>query len=452
MHAMDTSATDTIVAIATAAGAGGVGMLRLSGPRAAAIARQMGAPPLRPRHAHHARLRDADDQVIDDGIVLWFPGPNSFTGEEVVELQGHGSPIVLQQLVARCIALGARQARPGEFSERAFLNGKLDLAQAEAIADLIAAGDNRAARAARRSLDGVFSRRVDEVAEQLVRLRIHVEAAIDFADEPLDTLGGDQVRRGLLQARETLALLRRDAERGRRLRDGLHAVLIGPPNAGKSSLLNALAGSERAIVTDIPGTTRDTLRETIRLDGLELTLVDTAGLRDGGDAIEREGMRRARAEMERTDLALIVLDARDPAVGKAALGDALRAVPHTLYIHNKSDLLPPGHDPGEEPHCVFVSAATGAGLDDLHARLRSIASAGAGEQVEGEFSARTRHVDAIERAQEHALQADGELAHEHLELAAEDLRLAHDALGEITGRMSADDLLGRIFSSFCIGK
>ncbi|HHA2974067.1 tRNA uridine-5-carboxymethylaminomethyl(34) synthesis GTPase MnmE [Stenotrophomonas maltophilia] len=443
--------TDTIVAIASAPGAGGVGLLRLSGPRAAAIANALGAPALRPRHAHYARLRDADGEVIDDGIVLWFPAPNSFTGEEVVELQGHGSPVLLQQLVARCIALGARQARPGEFSERAFLNGKLDLAQAEAIADLIAAGDNRAARAARRSLDGVFSRRIDAVIEQLVLLRIHVEAAIDFADEPLDTLGGAQVRRGLEQARSDLALLRRDAERGRRLRDGLHAVLIGPPNAGKSSLLNALAGSERAIVTDIAGTTRDTLRETIRLDGLELTLVDTAGLRDGGDAIEREGMRRAHVEIERTDLALIVLDARDPVAGEAALGEAVAAVPHKVYIHNKSDLLDalPALD---DPDRVFVSAATGAGLEDLHARLRSIASAGAGEQVEGEFSARTRHVDAIERAQEHAQRADGELAHEHLELAAEELRLAHDALGEITGQMSADDLLGRIFSSFCIGK
>ena len=450
---MDTTVTDTIVAIATAPGAGGVGMLRLSGPRAAAIAMVLGAPTLRPRHAHHARLRDADGDVMDDGIVLWFPAPNSFTGEEVVELQGHGSPVVLQQLVARCIALGARQARPGEFSERAFLNGKLDLAQAEAIADLIAAGDNRAARAARRSLDGVFSHRVEGIAEQLVLLRIHVEAAIDFADEPLDTLGGEQVRRGLQQAREGLALLRRDAERGRRLRDGLHAVLIGPPNAGKSSLLNALAGSERAIVTDIAGTTRDTLRETIRLDGLELTLVDTAGLREGGDAIEREGMRRARAEIERTDLALIVLDARDPAAGEAAIGDSLLAVPHRLHIHNKSDLLTEkGTEPATVADRVFVSAATGAGLDELHARLRAIASAGAGEHVEGEFSARTRHVDAIERAQQHALQADVELAHEHLELAAEELRLAHEALGEITGQMSADDLLGRIFSSFCIGK
>ena len=446
-----THAPDTIVAIATAPGAGGVGMLRLSGPQARPIAEAIGVRAMQPRHAHYARFRDAAGEVIDDGIALWFPAPNSFTGEEVVELQGHGSPVVLQQLVARCIALGARQARPGEFSERAFLNGKLDLAQAEAIADLIAASDTRAARAARRSLDGVFSRRVDEVAEQLVLLRIHVEAAIDFADEPLDTLGGAQVRSGLVTALRALIQLRDDAERGRKLRDGLHAVLIGPPNAGKSSLLNALAGSERAIVTDIAGTTRDTLRETIRIDGLELTLVDTAGLRDGGDAIEREGMRRAREEMQRTDLAIVVLDARDPQAGREAVGDSIAAVPQQLWIHNKSDLLAAlPQDP--HPDVVHVSAATGLGLDRLHARLRELAGGSAGESVDGEFSARARHVEAIVQAIGHAQRADAELVHEHLELAAEELRLAHDALGEITGRMSADDLLGRIFSSFCIGK
>ncbi len=445
------AATDTIVAIATAPGAGGVGMLRVSGPRAATIAQALGCPALRPRHAHYARFRDTAGEVLDDGIALYFPGPRSFTGEDVVELQGHGSPVVLQQLVARCITLGARQARPGEFSERAFLNGKLDLAQAEAIADLIAASDSRAARAARRSLDGVFSRRVEDAAEQLVLLRIHVEAAIDFADEPLDTLGGEQVRSGLAEALRALVQLRADAERGRRLRDGLHAVLVGPPNAGKSSLLNALAGSERAIVTDIAGTTRDTLRETIRIDGLELTLVDTAGLREGGDAIEREGMRRARAEMQRTDLAIVVVDARDPQAGREAIGDAILDVPQQLWIHNKSDLLaeiPPTADPS----VVHVSAATGLGLEQLHIRLRELASGGAGDSVEGEFSARARHVEAITVAIGHAERAESELVHEHLELAAEELRLAHEALGEITGRMSADDLLGRIFSSFCIGK
>lgn len=449
MHA--SANIDTIVAIASAPGAGGVGLLRLSGPRARDIAQRIGVRTMRPRHAHYARFRDANGEVIDDGIALWFPAPNSFTGEEVVELQGHGSPVVLQQLVARCIALGARQARPGEFSERAFLNGKLDLAQAEAIADLIAASDTRAARAARRSLDGVFSQRVEAAGEQLVLLRIHVEAAIDFADEPLDTLGGDQVRAGLGQALRALVQLRDDAERGRRLRDGLHAVLVGPPNAGKSSLLNALAGSERAIVTDIAGTTRDTLRETIRIDGLELTLVDTAGLRDGGDAIEREGMRRAHLEMQRTDLAIIVLDARDPQAGRAAVADALAGVPQQLWIHNKSDLL--AQCPADsDANVVHVSAATGQGLERLHARLRELASGSAGDSVEGEFSARARHVEAIVLAIGHVERADAELVHEHLELAAEELRLAHEALGEITGRMSADDLLGRIFSSFCIGK
>lgn len=445
------AATDTIVAIATAPGAGGVGMLRVSGPQALRIAVDLGCPQLQPRHAHYARFRDAAGEVLDDGIALYFPNPRSFTGEDVVELQGHGSPVVLQQLVGRCIALGARQARPGEFSERAFLNGKLDLAQAEAIADLIAASDTRAARAARRSLDGVFSRRVEDAGEQLVRLRIHVEAAIDFADEPLDTLGGDQVRQGLGEVQLALATLRDDAERGRRLRDGLHAVLVGPPNAGKSSLLNALAGSERAIVTDIAGTTRDILRETIRIDGLELTLVDTAGLRDGGDAIEREGMRRARAEMQRTDLAIIVLDARDPQAGHAAVADAIAGVPLQLWIHNKSDLLE-ALPADIDANVVHVSAATGQGLDRLHTRLRELASGSAGDSVEGEFSARARHVEAITLAIGHAERAEAELVHEHLELAAEELRLAHEALGEITGRMSADDLLGRIFSSFCIGK
>ncbi|MEA9589549.1 tRNA uridine-5-carboxymethylaminomethyl(34) synthesis GTPase MnmE [Xanthomonas sp. WHRI 10064A] len=445
------SSTSTIVAIASAAGTGGVGIVRLSGPQAVQIATQLGIAPLQPRHAHYARFRDAQGEVIDDGIALWFNAPRSFTGEDVVELQGHGSPVVLRQLVARCVALGARQARAGEFSERAFLNGKLDLTQAEAIADLIAAGDVRAARAARRSLDGVFSRRVDAVSDSLTRLRVHVEAAIDFADEPLDTLGGTQVREGLQQARTLLAQLLRDAERGRKLRDGLHAVLIGPPNAGKSSLLNALAGSDRAIVTDVAGTTRDTLHEAIQLDGFELTLVDTAGLRDGGDAIEREGMRRARAELQRADLALVVLDARDPQAAREAIGDAIDAVPRQLWIHNKCDLLD-NSAPLLDTNAVAVSATTGQGLEQLHTRLRELALGDGVESVDGEFSARTRHVDALRRAEQHADAADLELGFEQLELAAEELRLAHAALGEITGKLSADELLGKIFSSFCIGK
>ena len=446
---MADSNTDTIVAVATAPGAGGVGIVRLSGSGARAIAEKMCGRRLKPRHAHHVRFQ-AEGEVIDDGIALSFPAPRSFTGEDVVELQAHGSPVVLQQLAACACALGARHARPGEFSERAFLNDRLDLAQAEAIADLIAASDTRAARAARRALEGVFSQRVDAIADGFSALRVHVEAAIDFADESLDTLGGEAVKGKLASTRQQLAGLLADAERGRKLRDGLHAVIVGPPNAGKSSLLNALAGSDRAIVTDLAGTTRDVLREIMRLDGLELTLVDTAGLREGGDAIEREGMRRAHAELEAADLALVVLDARDPAAGLAAVQDAIAGVPLRLLIHNKSDLLP--SLPADSDTTLHVSAVTGAGLETLHARLRGLAMGNAVEAGAGEFSARARHVEALLRASGHAETANRELGHERLELAAEELRLAHEALGEITGRVSPDDMLGRIFSTFCIGK
>src|SRR5690606_15139189 len=434
--------------IATAAGAAGIGIVRLSGPRAREIAAALCGRRLRPRHAHYVRFRDHDGSVIDDGIALLFAAPASYTGEDVVELQAHGSLPVLRQLVARCCALGARMARPGEFSERACLNGRLDLAQAEAVADLIAAADLRAARAARRSLEGEFSARVEALAAALLAIRVQVEAAIDFADEPLDTLGGRALRTALEQARAQLHDLLAAAERGRRLRDGLHAVLAGPPNAGKSSLLNALAGSERAIVTAIPGTTRDLLQETLRIDGVELILVDTAGLREHGDAIEREGMRRARAELARADLALVVLDARDPDAGLRALGDGLDGVPDTIVLHNKCDLLPPGAPP--PVGALRVSALTGEGLEVLHDRLR--AAAGAIAPGEGSFSARARHVDALQRSAEACAEAAGALQAEQLDLAAEGLRLAHDALGEITGRTLPDDLLGHIFSTFCIGK
>lgn len=444
---------DTIAAIATAAGAGGVGVVRISGPQALAIAESICTKSLTPRHAHYARFHDERGETLDDGIALYFKAPASYTSEDVVELQAHGSPAVLRQLLDRSCALGARMARPGEFSERAFLNGKLDLAQAEAVADLIAASDTRAARAARRSLDGVFSRRVDALADALLRLRIHVEAAIDFVDEPLDTLGGEALRRGLAQAAADLAALLREAERGRKLRDGLHAVIVGPPNAGKSSLLNALAGSERAIVSDIAGTTRDLLRETVRVDGVELTLVDTAGLRTGGDTIEREGMRRAESELTRADLAIVVLDAREVAAGRAAVAEAIADVPQRLWVLNKTDLLAglPVDSTQPENDVVRVSARTGAGLDILHARLRALA-AGDGDGTEGAFSARARQVDALRRAAQELAAARHQLDGDMLELTAESLRAGHDALGEITGRLAPDDLLGHIFSSFCIGK
>lgn len=447
---MSCTDTDTIVAIATAPGAGGVGIVRVSGPRAMDIAAAIAARAPRPRQAVRAAFRAADGEAIDDGILLAFPAPNSFTGEDVAELQAHGSPVALQRLVQRCCELGARPARPGEFSQRAFLNGKLDLVQAEAIADLIAASDLRAARAARRSLDGVFSRQVDAIATRMLRLRIHVEAAIDFVDEPIETLGLPQVAGALADVRTRLQALLQQAERGRRLRDGLHAVLLGPPNAGKSSLLNALAGDARAIVSNVAGTTRDVLRETVRIDGLELVLADTAGLREGGDAIEREGMRRARAELARADLALLVVDAADPCAGSGQLADAAADVPLRLWIHNKADLLACPPPAGQDR--VYVSALTGAGLDTLHAALRRLAAAGAPDAAEGEFSARARQVDGLRRTLDHAATAAAELGHGHLDLAAEELRLAHDALGEITGRISADQMLGHIFASFCIGK
>ncbi len=446
---MTEPARDTIAAIATAPGAGGVGIVRLSGPASRAIAEHLCARALRPRHAHHVRFTAEDGEAIDDGIALLFIAPASYTGEDVVELQAHGSPAVLQELVTRCVALGARRARPGEFSERAFLEGRLDLTQAEAVADLIAAADVRAARAARRALDGEFSRRVDALADELLAIRVHVEAAIDFADEPIDTLGGAQLRARLASTATALDDLLRAAERGRRLREGLHAVIVGPPNAGTSSLLNALAGRDRAIVTDIAGTTRDLLHEVVRIDGVELTLVDTAGLREGGDAIEREGMRRARGELERADLAIVVLDARDPDSGTAAVAESIAAVPARLWLHNKADLLAAIPEPLAD--VVHVSARTGLGLGALHARLRELAG-GDDTAGEGEFTARARHVDALMQAREELAAARVHLDHEALDLAAEGLRLAHDQLGEITGKVRADDLLGHIFASFCIGK
>ncbi len=449
---------ETIVAIATASGAGGVGIVRLSGVQSRAIAETISGRLLTPRHAHHVSFLDGDGITLDDGIALYFAAPASYTGEDVVELQAHGSPALLHALVARCCVLGARRARAGEFSERAFLNDKLDLAQAEAVADLIAAGDLRAARAARRALEGDFSRQVEALAEGLLAVRVHVEAAIDFADEPLDTLGGEALRARFDALASDLDRLLVAAERGRRLRDGLHAVIVGPPNAGKSSLLNALAGNERAIVTEIAGTTRDLLQETVHVDGMELTLVDTAGLREGGDTIEREGMRRAREELTRADLAIVVLDARQPEAGRDAVADAIAGVGRRLWIYNKADLLAPGNRPeviGED--ALWLSARTGAGLDALHARLGALvhddASVSvAGAPAEGAFTARARHVDALQRASGELREAREQLRAEALDLTAESLRHAHDALGEITGRVRADDLLGRIFSSFCIGK
>ena len=450
---------DTIAAIATAPGAAGVGIVRVSGPLARQIGEAVAGRRLRPRHGHHAPFLGQGGEPLDDGIALYFAAPASYTGEDVVELQGHGGRAVLQSVLARCLELGARMARPGEFSERAFLEGRLDLAQAEAVADLIAASDMRAARAARRALDGEFSARVEALAQGLLEMRIHVEAAIDFADEPIDTLGGGHLRSSLKELADGLDGLLAAAERGRRLRDGLHAVIVGPPNAGKSSLLNVLAGSERAIVTEVAGTTRDLLHEQVHVDGVELTLVDTAGLREGGDMIEREGIRRARGELARADLALVVLDARDPAAGLAAVSSSIDGVRDRLVVHNKIDLLP-GHRAGpaadaQGAAAIPVSARTGEGLDALRVALSRAVTGADGAATEapgGEFTARIRHVQALGEAAAELAQARQWLASEQLDLAAEALRLAHDALGSITGRVDADTLLGHIFSTFCIGK
>lgn len=443
--------SETIVAIATPAGAGGIGVLRVSGSRAATIATSfLGRAPT-PRHAHYARLRDAQGETLDHVLLLFFPAPTSFTGEHVLEVHAHGNPIVLSTILRRVCELGARPARAGEFSERAFLNNKLDLTQAEAIADLIAAGSEATARAALRSLDGAFSRRVRALFERLVETRLHVEAAIDFPEEEIDFLGDGQIAAKLDLARAEHAALLREADRGQRLRDGLHVVIVGPPNAGKSSLLNALAGFDRAIVTDVPGTTRDLLRESVRLDGIEITLVDTAGLREGGDAIEREGMRRAEAELERADLALAVLAPGDEA-SLANLHTVLRVVPQIVWLHNKCDLEGAAlrDEARADGRHLSISARHGIGLERLIAELKC--AAGLGEGGAGAFTARARHVQALRRVGAHLQAAADRLGERAGELSAEELHLAQQALAEITGEFRSDDLLGRIFGSFCIGK
>lgn len=446
---------DTIAAIATAPGRGGVGIVRLSGPQARAIATQLCRRELPPSHrAALRRFHDAQGEVLDQGLVLVFEGPHSFTGETVVELQGHGGPVVLDLIVRAACACGARPARPGEFSERAFLNNRIDLAQAEAIADLIDAGSAEAARAAQRSLDGVFSQRIDTLAEQLIELRVYVEGALDFSDEDVDWLGAASLTDKLNDARGQLATLLRDAAQGRRLREGLVVALTGRPNVGKSTLLNRLAGAEVAIVTDIAGTTRDVLREDLNLKGLPLTLVDTAGLRETEDPIEREGMRRARRALEHAEIALFLIDARE---GLSPEDQRLLAeLPPTLprwLIFNKIDLLSqtPQRREAEGHLELHLSAASGDGIDLLSDELLRHAGLQHGEQAL--FSARTRHIEALERTRQHLDRAAEQLRHrDRPELSAEELRLAHEALSEITGRFGSEDLLGRIFAGFCIGK
>ena len=439
------SDADTIVAVATPPGRGGIGIVRISGPATRAIAAAvLGRVPV-PRYATTAAFADGRGGTIDVGLALFFPGPRSFTGDDVLELHGHGGPVVMDLLVRRALELGARPARPGEFSERAFHNDKIDLAQAEAIADLIGAGSAEAARAALGSLVGEFSHEITELGRCIMELRVFVEAAIDFPDEDARFLESAEVRDRLSEISARFAAIEQAARQGRALSEGLSVVIAGRPNAGKSSLLNALAGHDAAIVTAIPGTTRDVLRERIAIDGLPIHVIDTAGLRDSADAIEEEGMRRARAEMRRADLVLYLVDT---CVG-AAPGEleSLPDDPPVLPVWNKIDLAEP--PPGAAG--AAISALTGAGLPELRERLKAAAGYRSGDA--GAYSARRRHLDALSRAKRLVQTAATRLAgRAAFELVAEELRLAQRALGEITGEVTSDALLAAVFSGFCIGK
>ncbi len=442
---------DTIAAIASAPGAAGVGVLRVSGPAAPAIAQALLGRAPQPRHAHFAAFRDGAGELIDRGLLLFFPAPASYTGEHVLELQGHGSAVLLDLLLQQVCGLGARLARPGEFTERAFLNGKLDLAQAEAVADLIAARSQAGARAALQSMEGVFSRKVEALLQRLITLRVHIEAAIDFPEEEIDFLADPAIAAQLERLRGELRDLLREAQRGVRLNDGLKVAIVGRPNAGKSSLLNALAGSERAIVNATAGTTRDVLRESLSLDGIALDLADTAGLRDTADEVEREGVRRAHGELQRADVALLVSDAEHADADLAFFASLPTSVERVVLVNKiDRDGIAAHSEQRDRAQWLWGSAKTGAGLDSLREHLKQLAGAGSGE---GAFSARRRHVLALQQVATHLDQAAHVLAGSRAgELAAEELRQAQHALGEITGGYSSDDLLGAIFGSFCIGK
>jgi tRNA modification GTPase len=460
---------DTIAALATPPGSGAVAIVRISGPAARAIGAALTGIDPRPRYAELCTFRGPAGEPLDRGLVLYFPAPRSYTGEEVVELHGHGGRVVSDALLAHAYQLGARPAAPGEFTLRAFLNDKLDLLQAEAVADLVASGSAAAARAALRSLDGQFSAQVAALQAALTQLRVKIEAWLDFPEEELPFAAGGECAAAIDALLDDLAALAREARSGAVLRDGLSVAIAGPPNAGKSSLLNRLAGYDAAIVTDIPGTTRDPLREHLTLDGLPITIVDTAGVREPGDQVEREGLRRTRLEVGRADRVLWVVDVREPldAALAAACANVGADTPFTL-LRNKIDLAradvyqpraervapartadEPSATPTTDVPVLAVSALTGQGVDALIAHLHSVA--GYDARAPGTFSARRRHLAALERARNRLVAARKELE-TALELAAEELRGAQAALGELTGELTSDDLLGEIFATFCIGK
>jgi tRNA modification GTPase len=448
-----TATTDTIIAVATPPGHGGIGVLRLSGPRAAAIAEALCGPLPPPRQAGLRGVRDADGHRLDEALLLHFPAPASFTGEDVVEIHAHGAPVVLELIQRAAVDAGARRALPGEFSERAFLNDRIDLAQAEAIADLIAAGTESAARAARASLDGALSREVETLASLLVDLRVWVEGALDFSDEDVDWLAAPALREKLVLTCAALDGLLESSRAGVRLGQGLRVALAGAPNTGKSTLLNRLAQQDLAIVTDVPGTTRDLLRADLSLGGLPLQLIDTAGLRSTEDVVEREGIRRTRATLAEAEVVLWLID--DRAGASESDRAELEALPpgiHVRVLRNKIDLS--GAAAGEaEPildhPALRICAQSGAGLDTLARQLLEDAGL-AGRETP--FTARARHVEALERSSAALHEAVAQIDGSFPELAAESLRAAHDALAEITGRYGSEALLGEIFRRFCIGK
>ncbi|WP_283788785.1 tRNA uridine-5-carboxymethylaminomethyl(34) synthesis GTPase MnmE [Bermanella sp. WJH001] len=450
--------TDTIAAIATAPGRGGVGIVRVSGPKAKAIADSMLGFVPKARYAHYCSFNDEHAQTLDEGLALYFEGPNSFTGEDVLELQGHGGPVVLDFILKRVCELGARPARPGEFSERAFLNDKMDLTQAEAIADLIDSASEQAARCAVRSLQGAFSKRVHELVESLIGLRIYVEAAIDFPEEEIDFLSDGKVEADLKAVMANLASVMQEANQGTLLREGMNVVIAGRPNAGKSSLLNALSGRDTAIVTHIAGTTRDVLREHIHIDGMPLHIIDTAGLRDTPDEVESIGIERAWNEIKQADRVLLMVDGTETTSTEPhdIWPDFVDRLPHPeriTVIRNKADLTgeQSGFMPSQGSTVISISAKDGVGVQTLREHLKTVMGFDAAS--EGGFIARRRHIDALNQAKtflDNGL--DQLLGASAGELLAEDLRMAQNALNEITGEFTSDDLLGKIFGSFCIGK
>ncbi len=444
---------DTIAAIATASGNGGVGIIRLSGNNAKAIALNLTThKTLTPRFAHFSSFYEDQTQVLDSGICLFFPSPASYTGEDVIEIQAHGGAVVLEMLLRRVLALGARLANAGEFTERAFLNNKLDLTQAEAIADLIESSTEQSVRSAQKSMQGVFSEQINALVDELTQLRIYVEAAIDFVDEEIDFLGDGMVETKITTLSKKIQTIQKTAEQGRLLRDGMTVVLAGKPNAGKSSLLNALAGYEAAIVTNIAGTTRDVLRERIQLEGMPLHIIDTAGLRHSDNPIEQEGIRRARQELIKADCIVLLIDVKEKKTDIELLNSLPKNIP-LITVYNKIDLINQSSQRKDTiTGCeIYLSLKPEKGLDLLKDKLKQ--SMGYRETSDTVFIARRRHIEALNRANEFVENALNQLQTTMAgELVAEDLRQAQNSLAEITGTVSSDDLLGKIFSSFCIGK